>query len=287
MAAPRRLAVLLTGAALIAGPALLTAGTTTAQAGPYDDPTMDLPRKTSPYPGVGPASPYVQEILIGDVEPMKNQAIIDPTDYGYLFRAGQQNSNLEISTVDGKLRFHDRGTASWKWLPEACRRVGVDRGVAAVCTIPTRYTTDQPMLVEVWPRLGNDTVRSTRLSARFDVSFLGDKGRDKAYLGAGDDFVNGAQDADRAHGGGGRDWLRTGLADDVINGGGGGDYLVGVADNDLIRGGGGDDRLYGMDQGDTLEPGAGTDFVNCGAGRDGVTMDRQDQGVECENLRYR
>ena len=55
MAAPRRLAVLLTGAALIAGPALLMAGTTTAQAGPYDDPTMDLPRKTSPYEGVGPS----------------------------------------------------------------------------------------------------------------------------------------------------------------------------------------------------------------------------------------
>ena len=159
--------------------------------------------------------------------------------------------------------------------------------MAAVCTIPTRYTTEKPMLVEVWPRLGNDTVRSTRLSARFDVSFLGDRGRDRAYLGAGDDFVNGAQDADRAHGGGGRDWLRTGLADDVINGGGGGDYLVGVADDDLIRGGGGDDRLYGMDQNDTLEPGAGTDFASCGAGRDGVTMDRQDQGVDCENLRYR
>ena len=59
--------------------------------------------------------------MIGDVVPMKNQAIIDPTDYGYLFRAGQQHTELEISTTNGGLRFHDLGTASWKWLPNACR----------------------------------------------------------------------------------------------------------------------------------------------------------------------
>ncbi len=285
MFAPRRFAVLTAGAALLFSATGST--TTTALAGPYDDGTTNLPRKTSPYPGVGPASPYVQEIQTNDVVPMKNQAIIDPTDYGYLFRAGQQNTRLEVRVARGKLRFHDRGTASWKWLPSQCRRIPVRRGVAAKCSIPSKYTRSKPMLIEVWPRLGNDVVRTTRLSARFDVSVLGDKGRDKAFFGAGDDFFNGAQDADRVHGGPGRDWLRTGLADDFIAGGGGGDYLVGVAGNDVIRGGGGDDKMYGLDNNDAMYPGAGADHVACGNGRDSAAPDRLDRTVDCETVRYR
>jgi hypothetical protein len=71
---------------------------------------MDLPRETGKCPGVGPYWPYVQQIMIGGVVPLKGQAIINVTEHGYLFRAGQQNSSLTMTLVDGRLRFADTGT---------------------------------------------------------------------------------------------------------------------------------------------------------------------------------
>ena len=139
----------------------------------------------------------------------------------------------------------------WKWLPSECRELDVPQGVGASCVIPSFFTESSPMLIEVWPRLGHDTLDTTALSAAFDISFLGDKGDDKAYLGAGDDFVNGAQEADTVYGGDGRDWLRTGLDDDFIDGQGGGDELVGVDDNDTLFGGAGDDIVFSGDGSDT------------------------------------
>ncbi len=277
----RPFAVVLAAAALAAG-ALGSA--TVAQAEGYEDPTMDLPRKTGKIAGVGPYHPYVQEIQINTVVPMKNQAAINPTDYGYLFRGGQQHNNVTVTMVDGKLRFHDTGTASWKYLPAACSPVSVANGVAATCRMPAHATTSQPMLLEVWPRLGNDTLDTTALPNLVDVSFLGDRGLDVARFGVGNDFFNGAQDADKGWGGAGRDWLRTGLADDYIDGEAGGDHLVGVANADTVIGGEGDDRLGGDDGNDKIFAGTGTDFVICGSGTDDATIDSSDRASNCERL---
>jgi len=257
-------------------------GTSTPAQAAYEDATMDLPRNTSKYAGVGPHRPYVQEILIGGVVPLKNEALLNPTQHGYLYRAGQQNSDLTMTYTDGRLLFVDTATESWKWLPTACTEVDVPQGVGASCVIRTKFTDAAPMLVEVWPRLGNDVVDSTALPALFDVSFLGDKGDDVAYLGAGDDYINGAQDADEGYGGDGRDWIRTGLADDFIDGGADSDYLVGVDGNDTIYAGSGDDRLYGIDGDDKLFAGEGNDHVSCGNGADEATLKSTDKAIACE-----
>ena len=273
-------------AAAVIGVSVLGAvGTPAAVGVEYADPTLELPRDTAPYPGVGPQRPYVQEILIGGVVPLKDGAIINRTAHGILYRGGQQDNALTVTQVDGRLHFVDTGTASWKWLPRGCVPLDVPEGVGASCRVGVKFTAEQPMLLEVWPRLGNDTLDSSALPALFDVAFLGDRGDDTAYLGAGDDFFNGAQDIDRVYGGEGRDWLRTGLADDFIDGGADGDYLVGVDGNDTVRGGSGDDRLYGLDGNDELDAGEGYDNVSCGNGVDTALVKSTDRALSCESVR--
>lgn len=261
---PRRrpFSVVLAAAALAAG----ALGTVPVAQAAYEDATMSLPRKTGISPGIGPQSPYVQEIPIGGVVPLKDKAIINRTEYGYLLRGGQQNNDMTVSIVDGRLRVSDPATQSWLWLPRPCQEVDVAQGVAASCRIPTRFTLSTPMLLEVWPRLGDDKLDTTALPALVDVSFLGDRGQDVARLGAGDDFVNGAQDNDRAYGGEGNDWLRTGLNDDYLDGGPGKDHLVGVDGSDtIVTGPGADDR------------------AGCGPGFDKATYDSTDRALECED----
>lgn len=250
----------------------------------YADPATQEPKEHGPKPGIGPSSPYVQVLNAGNPEPLKDQAIINPVPNGYLYRAGQQDSNLTMSLVNGRLHFVDTGTAAWKHLPPECNALTVPQGVGASCEAPGFFTESRPMLIEVWPRLGDDTIDSTALSARFDISFLADAGNDVAYLGAGDDFVNGAQDADVVYGGGGRDWIRTGLADDFIDGGEGGDWLVGVDNNDTIHGGPGDDLMYGGDGTDQLHNGAGKDTANCGGGVDSAFVLSLDKVTDCESV---
>lgn len=277
----RRPAAYAAAAAMIATGVVAT--TTTAAQAMYEDGTMDLPRATAPYAGVGPYRPYVQQINMGGVVPLKNQALLNVTDHGYLYRGGQQDNNLTVTYTSGRLRFDDTTTQSWKWLPETCTELNVQRGVAASCSVPAKFTEAAPMLLEVWPRLGNDTLDTTALPKLFDISFLGDRGNDVAYLGAGNDFFNGAQDADIAYGGGGRDWIRTGLADDFIDGGDGGDYLVGVDGHDTIYGGSGDDLLFGIDGNDKLYAGEGRDRLSCGGGTDEASMKASDKAIKCES----
>jgi len=264
--------------------AVSTAGTAQAD---YRDSTLSLPRKTSGTPGLGPHSPYVQEILIGGVIPLKDKAIINRTPHGWLYRAGQQNSQLTVTMAQGRsayrLEFVDTGTQSWLWLPRRCHRLDVPQGVGASCRVNPRFTPQDPMLVEIWPRLGNDRVDTSSLPALFDVSILGDQGDDVAFLGAGDDFFNGAQGSDTVRGGDGRDWLRTGLEDDSIDGGPGSDYLVGVDGDDTVDGGLGDDRIYGIDGNDHLFSGPGNDYVSCGNGVDTANYKSTDHTVGCEN----
>lgn len=272
-----------TAAALAVG----ALGTATVANATYPDATLELPRSTSPYPGIGPARPYVQEILIGGVVPLKDGAIMNRTRQGYLLRAGQQDSNVTMTFDNGRLVVVDTGTAYWKFLPGACQRLDVPKGVGASCAMRDRFTYERPMLVEVWPRLGDDTVDSSALPALFELAVLGDRGNDTAYLGAGNDFFNGAQDKDRVYGGAGRDWLRTGLDDDVIDGEADGDHLVGVDGDDTISGGSGDDRLYGIDGNDELHPGEGNDWLNCGDGVDIASAKSADRALGCERVSRR
>jgi len=275
---PRRITVLLAGAALAAG----TVGVSNTAHAAYEDATMSLPRATSGTPGLGPHFPYVQSIGIGGVVPLKNASLINRTPNGWLYRSGQQNSNLTVTQTDGRLQFVDTGTQTWKWLPKACHAIDVPQGVAASCPVAARFTQAEPMLVEIWPRLGDDTIDTSALSSLFDVSILGDRGNEIVYLGAGNNFVNGAQDNDTVYGGDGNDWIRTATGDDYIDGGGGNDYLVGVDNDDTILGGTGNDKIYGSGGNDDLFSGAGDDYVVCGDGSDTATIKYTDRTVQCE-----
>ncbi len=276
---PRRPAVLIAGVALAAA----SLGNVRAAQAAYEDPTMSLPRATSGTPGLGPHFPYIQVIPIGGVIPLKDEAIINRSENGYLFRAGQQDSHLTVTVTSSRLQFVDTGTRSWKWLPKRCHSLDVPHGVSASCRLPARFTVAEPMLVEIWPRLGDDVIDTSSLPALFDVSVLGDEGNDVVHLGAGNDFVNGAQDMDRVYGGEGRDWIRTGIGDDFIDGGEDDDYLVGVEDDDIIYGGPGDDRIYGSDGNDQHFAGEGHDAVSCGNGADTATLKSTDRTSGCED----
>jgi serralysin len=145
----------------------------------------------------------------GPVIPLKNAAMIDRTPDGYRYRAGQQNSHLTITKVDGKLLYRDTGTRELRGIPGSCSRRSVPTGIAALCSIPV----------------------------------LADAGNDTVLGGAGDDFVNGAHDTDRVWGGPGNDWIRGGSGNDRLYGGTGNDRLLGQDGADIVRGGAGTDRV--------------------------------------------
>jgi serralysin len=257
--------------ALLAGAALATFTFTTQVAGAEE-----------PY---GPSVPYTQ-ILNGQFTfvPLPDAALVERTQYGYVYKAGQQDSHLVVTEVPEGLRFHDSGTLKFASLPASCRRQAVAVGVAAVCAVPTTVTTGNHMLVEVWPRLGDDYVDASSLSARFDVSVLADAGVDVVMTGAGNDFVNGAFDRDRVYGGAGNDWIRTGTGDDVLLGEAGNDKLVGSDHHDVVHGGSGNDRVDGGVGPDALWAEAGQDTVSCGGGPDSAYVDGSDRTRGCETV---
>ena len=238
-----------------------------------------------PAEAYGPRCSY-DKILNGQYTliPLKNQAMITREKCGYRFRAGQQDSHLVVTVVDDGLRFHDRGTRQWKSIPRACRRAAAARGVAAVCPVPRDTARRNPLLIEIWPRLGDDYVDTSALPARFQVAALVDAGRDVVHLGAGHDFVNGAFDTDRVSGGGGNDWIRTGEGSEVLRGGRGHDRLVAGDGGDVVTGGRGDDSVEGGSGGDRLYTGDGTDRALCGDGRDRATVRRGDRTHACERV---
>ncbi len=253
----------------------------------------------------GPPYNYTTE-LIGDgsAVPLKDQAILQRTKLGYRFRSGQQDGHLVVTRVKRGLRFVDRGTKSFKRLTPACNRKKVRKGIGAVCRVPGSISVRRPLLVEVWPRLGNDYTDASTLPATFAATVLGDKGRDVANFGAGPDFFNGFTGRDRVRGGAGNDWIRPGIGDDLIHGGSGEDDLVAVEGEDTVRGGrgddrlwtgdgndrllggSGDDRLWAGDGNDRLRGGAGADEVLCGNGRDRARVDALDSfNRSCEVVR--
>ena len=220
-------------------------------------------------PDAGPDTcPFATELIGRNPHlAMKDAARILKTECGYRFRAGQQNSHLVITQVGNKLKFADRGTDRIDKLPSACTEIKGVRGIAATCRIPYDLSVDNRLLVEVWPRLGDDFVDGSTLSALFSMTVLGDAGRDTALMGAGPDFFNGAFDNDRVRGGAGDDWIRTGDQHDRVQGGLGRDHITGGYGDDTIDGGGDADRIY------------------CGAGRDKATRDAGDLTVwKCETV---
>lgn len=197
--------------------------------------------------GYGPSDPFEDALMgqYGPAEPMKDQAKIIRTIYGYRYTAGQQHSHLTISlTRTGRLRFRDTETKAWKSLPNACKARRVATGVAAACRVPRTTSAANPTLLEVHPRLGNDYVDGRTLPAVFEMAVLADAGRDTVFTGNGDDFINAAQDPDRAHGGAGNDWIRGGTGNDRLWGDAGNDYMVGQDGNDTVDGGTGTDRIF-------------------------------------------
>jgi len=236
----------------------------------------------------GPPYNFTTELMggPGTAEPLKHSAAIDKTPHGYQFRSGQQDGHLVLTLVNGGIRFADTGTASFKSLSAACRRKTPTVGVAAVCRVPTS-SKRSPLLIEVWPRLGNDYTDASTLPARFAVTMLGDKGKDRARFGAGPDFFNGFTGNDVVRGGAGNDWIRSGVGNDTVRGGPGNDDVVGKEGGDFIRGGNGRDRLWAGDGNDRLRGGAGADHLLCGNGRDQAKVRAADHvSANCEAVKH-
>jgi serralysin len=222
-------------------------------------------------PGTNAGPPYEfthERIGDGTAVPLKDQAMLTTTKHGYRLRIGQQNSHLTVTLVNAGLRFADTGTTSFKGLSPDCRHANVTVGVAAVCRVPAGTSLRSPLLIEVWPRLGDDYTDTSTLPATFAVSVLGDEGNDVTHFGAGPDFFNGYSGHDRVWGGAGNDWIRSGLGTDAVIGGPGNDDIVAVEGRDRVGGGDGADRLWGGDGGDRLWGGAGVDLRMCGNGHD-------------------
>jgi serralysin len=253
-------------------------------------------RSASPYRGqsppgsnAGPPYHFVTE-LNGQFRfvPLLDQAMLVTSKLGYRFRTGEQNSHLVVTLVNGRLRFVDTGTKSFKKLSPPCQRSKVAVGIAATCRIPAGVSVRRPLLVEVWPRLGNDFTDTSTLPSTIAVTVLADAGNDVTHLGAGPDFVNAAKGRDLVRGGAGNDWIRSGTEDDTVNGDAGNDYIVAQEGHDLVHGGAGDDRVSGGDDNDRLWGDAGADFLLCGTGRDTVITDHSDRVFnDCEAVAHR
>lgn len=218
----------------------------------------------------------------GPVTPLKNAAMIVKTDVGYRYIAGQQNSHLTITQEGRKVRYVDTGTIDLRDRPRSCAEKSVSKGIAVLCTIPAKFTGDNKMFLEVWPRLGDDFIDGSTMSTMFRVWVLADAGNDTVYGGDGDDFVNGAANHDRIWGGAGDDWIRSGIGPDKVSAGSGNDEIVAGDGNDTVHGGDGDDWIGGGTGADILWADAGRDTVNCGDAYDNAYVDNADNHRECE-----
>ncbi len=242
---------------------------------------------TTSMTAIAHADYYPPTELLGDggpVIPLKDAAMIEWTPGGWRYIAGQQDSHLTVTIANGKVRYADTGTEELRTIPTACKRQAVPMGIAATCWIPPKFTETNRMFLEVWPRLGDDYVDGSTLSAKYRFWVLADAGFDTVYGGDGDDFVNNAQDDDHAWGAAGDDWLRGGIGNDELWGGPGNDRLVSTDGNDAVHGGDGDDLVAGGTGNDSLWADAGRDVVSCSSGFDHAYVDDLDRTSECESL---
>lgn len=271
----RRTLSILAALAVVAGAAALP-----GPARADDTPPLGPGTAGPPYPY---ATALMGEELGRPLVPLVDKAMITRSPHGYLYRAGQQDSRLTVTVVDGRMRFVDTGTRAFRRVARGCRTQRVRRGVAAVCRVPRWASSARPLLLEVWPRLGHDYVDVSTLPATFAVTVLGDGGHETVRLGAGPDFFNGHTGRDRVSGGAGNDWIRSGDDDDAVSGGDHDDQLVGMDGDDVLHGDAGDDRLAGMAGQDSLDGGEGRDFLLCDIGVDNVLTDLLDRLLGCEH----
>ncbi len=83
----------------------------------------------------------------------------------------------------------------------------------------------------------------------------------------------------------GDDTLKGTMYGDNIDAGAGDDVVRGKAGADFIKGGNGEDTLYGNRGGDRIvTAGRYADMVDCGQGKDRVTLDSKDQAINCEEV---
>jgi hypothetical protein len=239
--------------------ALLTSALAALPSGASATTARATPQHRDDGPVAGPPYEFTTELMgaSGYVIPLKNKAMLTRTPLGYRYRAGQQDSHLVITLDDAGLHFADTGTKELVKLAGSCTRESAKKGVAAVCTVPATVSELLPLLVEIWPRLGDDYTDGSTLPATIALTMLADEGDDVALLGAGPDFFNGHKGHDRVVGGAGNDWIRAGLGDDSV------------------YGGAGDDQVIGME---------GDDVLLCGDGVDSAVDDALDKLWDCEIL---
>lgn len=244
------------------------------------------PAAEAARPPSGPNAPGPHPVteLVGQYDLPKlgnREVLLTVSKFGFRYVGGGVDNDLSVSEVDGEVLYVDRAATAWKSLPSSCRRVPVERGVAAQCRVPAKFQ-DRRMFLEVYPRLGDDRVDGSTMSSRFRMWVLVDEGDDTIAMGAGDDFANGAFDDDTVSAGAGDDWVRVGDGRNSIDGGPGRDYLVGGKDRDVIRGGDDADSVYGGSGRDRIRGDDGADVLDGGPGRDTALRDRGDRVRKCE-----
>jgi Ca2+-binding RTX toxin-like protein len=111
-----------------------------------------------------------------------------------------------------------------------------------------------------------------------DVAFLG-SGDDAVNGGAGDDYIRGGAGNDLIYGAGDNDRLFGDNGDDTIYGGTGNDAIFGGNDNDEIHGNDGDDRLHGQNGDDIITGGLGNDVITGGNGTNYLFGDEGDDQI--------
>lgn len=212
------------------------------------------------------------------------EAHLSISRWGYRYQAGLADNDLRITEVDGRLKYVDRAARSWAKLPKTCRRVSVERGIGAICRIPAKFQQGR-MFLEIWPRLGDDTINGAGLPRRYRMWVLTDEGADRVVMGRGDDFANTAFSRDVVYGGPGDDWIRVGDSNNVAFGGPGDDKLVGGVGDDRLHGGPGGDQVGGLEGSDILWGDAGADVIRGGAGRDIAYREGPDKIRDVEVIR--
>ncbi|MCX7646683.1 MAG: Hint domain-containing protein, partial [Rhodobacteraceae bacterium] len=142
---------------------------------------------------------------------------------------------------------------------------------------------------------GNDSI-----DGGDDADILqGNDGNDTILGGAGNDTIDGGTGADSILGGTGADSIAGGDGNDTIDGGADNDTIDGGANDDSIFGGAGNDTLFGNTGNDTLVGGDGNDRLDGGTGDDslvggdgldtfigGAGADRMDGGVQQDTVDY-
>src|ERR1044072_5804314 len=86
----------------------------------------------------------------GTAIPLKNAAMIERTDGGLRYIAGQQNSHLTVSIENDKVVYVDTGTQELRDHPGSCTEDSVPTGIKVECAVPSGYDGSNRMYLEVW-----------------------------------------------------------------------------------------------------------------------------------------